>query len=120
MKNFDKQRLNNVFLVHGELPAQLELGEAVANEVGVPFYIPQYGDSAIIEGKSFHIEAAELEDTAPQTRDLIEYFKVLESEYRQMRRNVIARVAQKPEELPKIIQIHEKAIKYWKKLMNDL
>ncbi|MBQ6713344.1 MAG: MBL fold metallo-hydrolase [Selenomonadales bacterium] len=120
MKNFDKERLNNVFLVHGELPAQLELGEAVANEIGVPFDIPQYGDSAIIEGKSFHIEAAEIEDVAPQTRDLIEYFKVLESEYRQMRRSVIARIAEKPEELPKIIQIHDKAIKYWKKMMNAL
>ncbi|MBP3400250.1 MAG: MBL fold metallo-hydrolase [Selenomonadales bacterium] len=120
MKNFDKEKLNNIFLVHGEQPAQLELGEAVANEVGVPFYIPQYGDSAVIEGKSFHIEAAEIEDVIPQTRDLIEYFKVLESEYRQMRRELIARVAEKPEQLQEIIQIHDKAVKYWKKMMNKL
>lgn len=120
MKHFDREKINNIFLVHGEPDAQQSLGEAVATEIGVPFYVPAYGDTAVIEGKDFHIEAAELEDVSPQARELMEYFKSLEAEYRRMRRTLLERVAEKPEELSDIIQTQEKAIKYWKKMMNKL
>ena len=73
-----------VFLVHGEPEMARHFAGRVENMLGLPAYIPHYGDSAVITGRQSHLEATSvpnLVDADPQIQNLQNQLAQLEAEY---------------------------------------
>lgn len=119
LSHIDGPGPTQVFLVHGESPAACSLGEAIEEKFSVKTYIPYYGDSVHIDGRRFTIDESTMM-VDPAVKDLEEYLSLAESDYRQMRKRLISIVAKEPKKLKEAAGKVEKALKYLKKLANDL
>ena len=73
-----------VFLVHGEPEMARHFAGRVENMLHLPAYIPHYGDSAVMAGRQWHLEATpvpHLVDADPQIQNLQNQLAQLEAEY---------------------------------------
>jgi len=78
LANF-KNKIANIFLVHGESEASLAFAQLVKEKLAVSTYIPSYGDVATLTGKEWQIEEAHVVD--PAIKQLYDYLDVLDREY---------------------------------------
>lgn len=109
----------NIFLVHGESIASGALGDLIREKLDTAAYIPYFGDVAIMDGREFYIEETKL-IVEPATKDLEEFLSLVESDYRQIRKRVMGLVQREPKKLSDATKKVDKAMKYLKKLLDDL
>ncbi|WP_110956130.1 MBL fold metallo-hydrolase RNA specificity domain-containing protein [Anaerosinus massiliensis] len=109
----------NIFLVHGEPVASQPLAAFIQQKLEIPTYIPRYGDIAIIEGRNWHIEKADIV-IEPVVKDLEEILSLAETEYLQVKKQMINVVLREPNKLSDIKIKIDKVLKYMKKIMNNI
>lgn len=119
LQGMNRPKPCNIFIVHGEPDAAEAMACLIDEKIGVPFYIPDYGDSALIDGLECKIEKSNIV-IEPVARDLEEYLNLVEAEYMRLKKRLIKLVLRNPSRLNDITARVEKAVKYMKKLMNDL
>ncbi len=101
----------NIFLVHGEHEASEAFAKVVAERLQIPAYIPHYGDSALIDGRTFSIEGSTLVLVDPKLQHLHEVLEQLDSDYMELKRRLEHIAAEGNQNLPDILQSVEKAAK---------
>ena len=109
----------NIFIVHGESTAAGSLSEAISEKFAIPSYIPHFGDIAIIDGRDCRIEESTIV-IEPAIKDLEDFLSLAEADYRQTRKRLINLVLREPKKLNDVTKKVEKALKYFKKIINDL
>jgi metallo-beta-lactamase family protein len=81
-----KKRPANIFLVHGEPEASEPFAQLIKEKLAVPTYIPNFGDAAELNGRTWQIEQAEIVD--PAIRQLNEQLEMLDKEYAEYRKHL--------------------------------
>lgn len=109
----------NIFLVHGEPTAAIPLSEYITEKLATRTYIPRYGDIVEMKGREHHIEETKIV-IEPAVRDLEEFLSLAEADYRQVRKRIMGIILREPNKLRDATIKLEKALKYLKKLLNDL
>ncbi len=108
-----------IFVVHGEAEAAEALSSIIEEKIGVSAYIPSYGDVAWIYGSECEIEESGVV-IEPVSRDLEEFFSLIEADYKEVKKRLYKLVLRDPSRLKEVSIKIEKALKYLKKLTNDL
>lgn len=120
LKHFSAPKPACVYLVHGEATASGPLAKLIQEQVDLPVHIPQLGDSAVINGRRWHIEKTDMAALEPAVRELEEYLNQAEADYRLQRRQLVGLVSEDPGKLTEAVIRVEKVLKYLKKLIKDL
>lgn len=108
-----------VFLVHGESMATETLAESIEEQLRFSTYIPSYGDAIEMHGRAFQIEKSEIV-VEPAARELEESLRLIEADYRQLRKRILRRVLQNPAKLRDAANKVQKALRYLKKMFSEL
>lgn len=103
---------SNVFIVHGERDMSEPFAQLIKDKLDFTSYIPNYGDSAIIVGTDWHIEASGIPPIEPvavlQMRDYLSKIELEASTYRQQIEKIVAADNKKaPDILRKLGKIQE-------------
>ncbi len=69
------------FVVHGEYDAQTAFADSLRNELGANTFIPNYGDSVIIDGTDWKVEESSIILAEPQIQSLREYLRGFEKDW---------------------------------------
>lgn len=109
----------NIFLVHGEPVASYPLADLIGEKIKASTYIPRYGDTAIIEGRIWRVEEADIA-IEPVAKDLEDFLSLAEAEYVQIKKRILNVVLREPDKLRDVTIRVEKVVRYMKKLMNDI
>ena len=107
-----------VFVVHGEPTSAKAIKDMVENEFGWNAYIPFYGDRAIMTKTACEIKETHIPQVAVQ-KDMEEFFRDIDSDYRRWRRRIINLVVKNPELMPSSVRTVEKGWRYVKRLFKD-
>lgn len=83
-----KQKPAAFFVVHGEYDTALAFADEIQRSLGTATNIPQYGDSVVIDGTNWTIEASEVVTDIPEVQELRDYLRRVEKEYLQYRTRV--------------------------------
>lgn len=110
-----KTKPANIFLVHGEHNASEAFAAVEKERLHIPAYIPHYGDSAVIDGREFHIETSSITLVDPKMQQLHQYLEQLDSDYMELRKRIEQLAAEGDKKLPEILQGVEKAGKFIRK-----
>lgn len=108
----------NIFLVHGESLATETLSENIREKLQLPTYVPSYGDTVEIHGRAFEIEKSDIV-IEPVAKELDESLRLIEADYRQLRKRILRRVLQNPAKLREASGKVQKALRYLKKMFGD-
>lgn len=81
-----KKRPANIFLVHGEPEASESFAQLINEKLAVPTYIPNFGDIAEFNGRTWQIEQSEIVD--PAIRQLNEHLEMLDKVYAEYRKHL--------------------------------
>jgi metallo-beta-lactamase family protein len=95
----------NIFIVHGEAEQATTLAGVIKERFGYPTYIPAYGDSAKIAGRSLEIEATTIVLIDPQVKELHDRLEQLESEYMELRKRLEAATTSAPAKIPAVLSV---------------
>ncbi|MBQ9697995.1 MAG: MBL fold metallo-hydrolase, partial [Acidaminococcaceae bacterium] len=76
------------FVTHGEFSAASALGKELQMQLGTAVYIPKYGDSVVIEGADYRIEAAPEVETMPEVAELQDSISSIEKNYMEYRNKI--------------------------------
>ena len=76
------------FVTHGEFDAASELSKALQMQMGTATYIPKFGDSIVIDGTDYVIEAAPEVETTPEVAELQDSISAVERNYMQYRNKI--------------------------------
>lgn len=109
----------NIFIVHGESTAANVLSETIGEKFGISTYIPYFGDTAIINGRDYQIEESTI-ILEPAIKDLEDFLSLAEADYRQTKKKLMNIVLREPNKFKEVTKKVEKALKYFKKIVNDL
>ena len=71
------------FVTHGEFDSASALAKDLQMQLGTATYIPKYGDSIVIEGADYTIEAAPEVETMPEVAELQDSLEAMERNYMQ-------------------------------------
>ena len=69
------------FVVHGEYDAQTSFADTLQKELGANTFIPNFGDSVIIDGTDWKIEESAVVVAEPQIQALRDYLRSFEKSY---------------------------------------
>ena len=75
------RRPNAFFVVHGEYDSAATFAELLRTELGTAAYIPNYGDTAVIDGTQWHIIPTEVVQMEPAVQELSDLMHSLEKTY---------------------------------------
>ncbi|MBQ9634911.1 MAG: MBL fold metallo-hydrolase, partial [Acidaminococcaceae bacterium] len=76
------------FVTHGEFSAASVLGKELQMQLRTAVYIPKYGDSVVIEGADYRIEAAPEVETMPEVAELQDSISSIEKNYMEYRNKI--------------------------------
>ena len=76
------------FVTHGEFDAATEMSKALQMQMGTATYIPKFGDSIVIDGTDYVIEAAPEVETTPEVAELQDSISAVERNYMQYRNKI--------------------------------
>jgi metallo-beta-lactamase family protein len=112
----------NIFLVHGEAESAMALSVLIQQRLQMDTYIPHYGDTAVFEGRSWHVVAstAVLPLTEPAVKKLQEYLNELDNGFGECRQRLEAIVAKDSSRMPAIMERLERVRKFVRKSMEDI
>ncbi len=108
----------NIFIVHGEPEQSAAFAAVIKDRFGFPSYVPQYGDVAAIDGRSFSVEASGLVLVDPAVSELHELLEQLDSDYMEFRKSLEA-VAAQPAKLPALLRGVQRIRKFVRKTMEE-
>lgn len=80
----------NVFVVHGESEQASTLAGVIRERFGYPAYVPNFGDVAVIDGRSFHVEASGMVLADPAVLELQALIEQLDSDYMELHKRLEA------------------------------
>ena len=82
------QKPSAMFIVHGEQDMSAPFSRAIEERLQVKTYIPQYGDSAVINGREWQIEESDIVLVDPSLRRLNDYLRQIEEQYREYKQRI--------------------------------
>ncbi len=109
----------NIFIVHGEPEQSNAFAGVIKTQLGYPAYVPNYGDVAVIDGRSFNIEASGLVLVDPAVIELQELIEQLDSEFMELRKRLESASAAGPAKLSAILSGAQKVRKYVRKTLDE-
>lgn len=78
-----QQKPKIFFVTHGEFDSASVLAKELQMQLGTAVYVPKYGDSVVIEGTDYTIEAAPEIETMPEVAELQDTLAIVERNYLQ-------------------------------------
>lgn len=72
---------SGIFVVHGESDVAQIFANEIQRELGAPIYVPQYGDTAMIDGDSWKIKVSEAVSTVAAIQELRDELRIMEKNY---------------------------------------
>jgi metallo-beta-lactamase family protein len=99
-----KQPPANIFIVHGERESSGAFADLIKERFGFPSYIPGFGDSAVISGRSFNIEPSTVTLIDPAVVDLHRYLGQLDGDYMEFRKSIEAAGAVRGGKLQEVLR----------------
>lgn len=118
--NSFKTKPANIFVVHGEQDMSEPFAQLIQDKFSIPTYIPKYGDSAMIAGRSWQIEPSSITTVEPAVQQLRDYLDDLEKEFDEFRRKLEDLVAANAGKLQDVFRRVEKIRTFIKKTLSDL
>ncbi|MBP2642786.1 MAG: Ribonuclease [Firmicutes bacterium] len=109
----------NVFLVHGEQEKAENLSALIKERFGFSTYIPQYGETAVLEAHQFQVEASQIKGVNPAALLFTRYLDQLDSAYLELRKRIEQQIT-KNKQAPKVINLVQEVIKFVKKTMDTI
>ncbi len=114
-----KQPPANIFVVHGEFEQATAFAGVVKDRLGFPAYVPRFGDVAVIDGRSFTVEASGLVLVDPAVEELQALLEQLDSEYMELRKRLETVTAAEPAKLPALLRGAQKVRKMVRQAMEE-
>ncbi len=105
-----------VFIVHGESPAQDAMKKHLEDELGLESYIPFRGDAVRIQGREFEIETSNIPAVSVEM-EMEEIFRNFDAEYRSFRKRLMHLAIRRPELMEPIVKVMQKGQTYFRKLV---
>lgn len=99
-----KQPPATIFIVHGEAAQATTFAGLIKERHGYPTYIPAYGDSAEIDGRSLNLTATGITLVDPAIKDLHDRLDELENEYTELRKRLEAATTADPVKVPTVLR----------------
>lgn len=115
MESMQDPKPAQVFIVHGESPAQDIMRERMEERLGFPAYIPFRGDAVRIHGREFEIEHSNIPSVSVEM-EMEDLLKNFDSDYRSFRKRLMQLVIRQPETMETVIRLMQKSQTYLKKL----
>lgn len=115
-----KTKPANIFVVHGEHDMSEPFAALITDKFGIPTYVPKYGDSALMTGRSWQIEPSAVTAVEPAVLQLREYLADLEKEYAEFRQRLEDLVAVNAGKLHEVLNRVDKIRAFIRKTFNDL
>ena len=115
MESMQDPKPAQVFIVHGESPAQEVMKERIEERLGLSSYIPFRGDAVRIHGREFEIETSNI-PTVSVEMEMEEVLRNFDSDYRSFRKRLLQLVIRRPELMENVIRLMQKSQTYLKKL----
>lgn len=109
----------NIFVVHGELEQSNAFAGAVTAKLGYPTYVPSFGDVAVIDGRSFSVEASGMVLVDPAVIELQEIIEQLDSEFMEFRKRLESAATADPARLSALLRGAQKVRKYVRKTLDE-
>lgn len=72
---------SGIFVVHGESDVAQIFADEIQRELGAAIYVPQFGDTAIIDGDSWKVQEGEMGQAIPAIQELREELRIMEKNY---------------------------------------
>ncbi|MDT8900556.1 MBL fold metallo-hydrolase RNA specificity domain-containing protein [Anaeroselena agilis] len=107
----------NIFIVHGELEQANAFAGVIKDKLGYPVYVPGFGDSAVIDGRSFSVEASGMVLVDPAVIELQKLLEQLDSEFMELRKRLETAGAGDPAKLSALLRDAQKVRKYVRKTL---
>lgn len=114
-----KEKPANIFLVHGEVDMAEPLGEHIKAALGLSSYIPHFADTAVIAGRQWQIESADIAVISPAVKQLQDYLDAMEREYAAYRKAMVDAVQGDNKQLPEVMRRLEKFQRYMRKTLKN-
>jgi metallo-beta-lactamase family protein len=102
----------NVFIVHGEPEQSAALAGVINAKLGYSTYLPHFGDVAVIDGRSFTVEASGLVLVDPAVIELQELLEQLDSEFMEFRKRLETASTADPVKLSAMLRGAQKVRKF--------
>lgn len=115
-----KQEPAAVFLVHGEADMSEPFARLIQEQLGLASYIPNYTDTAVIEGREWSIEESNFVLIDPIAKQLHDYLQLVEKEYGDYKKNLEITVSADKSKLPEVLRRLEKLQAYMKKTLKGV
>ncbi|MGL5514926.1 MAG: MBL fold metallo-hydrolase RNA specificity domain-containing protein, partial [Sporomusa sp.] len=118
--NHFETKPTNIFIVHGEADMSEPFARLINDQFGMSTYIPKYGDSAIITGRSWEIDPSVVMTVDPAVQQLRDHLAELEREYAQSRLSLEDLVAGNAGKIQDVLSRIDKIRSFIKKTLHDL
>ena len=112
---FQSPKPAKVFIVHGEAQGQEALKSRIQKECGEEVYIPFRGDVVKITGRASELQPSSIPSVSVEM-EMEEQLRILDAEYRSLRRKVMQLVIRQPKTMEPLIKTITKGFNYMKKL----
>lgn len=119
LSNF-KSKPVNIFIVHGEQEMSEPFAALITDKFTIPTYVPKYGDSVMITGRSWQIEPSAIVAFEPAVQQLREVLDEFEREYGDFRRKLEDLVLINGNKLQDVLKRIDKIRNFVKKTLSDL
>jgi len=106
-----------VFIVHGEPSASESLAEQIKTRFKCKTYIPFFGDSVFMTGRTHEIHESHLPEISVE-KEMEDFLRTIDSTYRQQRRRLLQYVVRNPQHMEIVIRTMQKGWNYMKKLFS--
>lgn len=113
-------RPTNLFIVHGEYDAARQFAEVLQKEFGFSTYIPQYGETAVIEGSEWRVEETAILQKIPAIKEIRDHLRVFERNYFEYKARIEQLVSKDANKLPEVVRRLEKIKKMVDRTFEDL
>ncbi len=110
----------NIFVVHGEHQMSEPFAALITDKFNIPTYIPKYGDSVTLTGRSWQIEPSAIIEFEPAVQQLREVLDEMEKEFGQYRSKMEDLVLINGNKLQDVLKRIDKIRKFIKKTLSDL
>jgi metallo-beta-lactamase family protein len=77
-----------MFIVHGEQDMAVPFARTIDETFHVPAYIPQYGDTAVLDGREWKIVESSIVLTDPSLKRMSDYLRQIEEQYKSYKEKI--------------------------------
>ena len=104
LSHFQKVKPANVFVIHGEAESTETFAALIKEKLDMPAYIPQYGDSAVLNGREWRIEPSKITVVVPAIQQLRDVLSQIEEEFAAYRHSVEKEAVEDTKKVPDIMR----------------